>query len=79
MYNKSSSHRNSLKVQYGNTFNIGDRVQKGGMYVCVPCGYKKQFKKGDVFPRCFVCLEGKKYKGDDYFKDLGLWEFLGDK
>lgn len=56
------------------TFNVGSRVPGDGAYVCVPCGYKKKLKKGEVFPECFACMKSEKYDGDHYFKDLGLWE-----
>ena len=68
---------NTERPQVGNTFDVGSRVQISGTYICVPCGYTCTFKKRTVFPRCFNCLVGKKYKGDDYIKDLGLWEYLG--
>jgi hypothetical protein len=58
------------------TFNVGSTVQKDGTYVCVPCGAKKKFKKGQVFTRCFSCMKKEKYDGDSYFKDLGLWELI---
>ena len=64
-------------VKKGDTFNIAHTVIKNGTYICVPCGYKKYFKEGEVFPSCFSCLRGKKYKDDIYMKDLGLWEFIG--
>jgi len=59
-----------------NIFNIGWMVQKSGIYICVPCGYKRAFKVGDILPECFGCMKGKKYDGDDYFSGLGLWELL---
>ena len=59
-----------------NTFNIGWIVKRSGIYICVPCGYKCDFKIGDILPECFGCMKGKKYDGDDYFSKLGLWELL---
>lgn len=57
-------------------YSVGTKVPESGYYICVPCGYKKHFKKGATFPQCFGCLKGEKYDGDDYFKNLGTWEPL---
>jgi len=62
-----------------NTFNIGWIVKKGGIYICVPCGYRGAFKVGDILPECFGCMKGKKYDGDNYFRELGLWELLKEE
>ena len=59
-----------------NTFEIDSMAKQDGMYICVPCGYKKRFRQGDIFPRCFSCLKKKTYNGDKYIKGLGLWELL---
>lgn len=64
------------QIKIRDTFNVESRVPQNGTYICVPCGYKKEFKKDDCFPSCFACLEGKKYNGDHYMKGLGLWELL---
>lgn len=37
-------------------YKIGERVKIKGLYVCVPCGYKKLFKKGDRFTACTNCM-----------------------
>ena len=58
------------------TFQVGDAVKLAGTYVCVPCGYKKFFKEGQVFPRCFACMKKSKYNDDDFFHDLELWELI---
>lgn len=67
------------QIKTGDAFNVESRVPQGGVYVCVPCGYKQEFKKNECFPPCFSCLENKKYKDDHYFKGLGLWELLKAK
>lgn len=67
------------KIKIGDTFDVESRVPQNGTYICVPCGYKKEFKIGECFPLCFSCLENKKYKSDHYMKGLGLWELLEDK
>lgn len=64
------------EVKQGDTFDVGSKVPRNGKYVCVPCGYQCNFEVGRTFPRCFKCLEGKKNDGDDFFRDLGLWEFI---
>ena len=58
------------------TFRVGDTVELAGMYVCVPCGYKKFFTKGKIFPRCFACMKKDTYKGDSFFHDFELWELI---
>lgn len=65
-----------LRVRTGDTFNVGEAVRKAGLYICVPCGRKQRFSEGEIFPRCFSCLEGETYNGDAYMKNLGLWELL---
>jgi hypothetical protein len=55
-------------------FKVGETVQKAGTYVCVPCGYKKEYIVGERFARCLSCMRGKQYEGDSFFHDLELWE-----
>lgn len=68
-----------IQIITSDTFDVRSKVPKSGIYVCVPCGRKQEFKKGECFPLCFSCLEGKKYNGDNYMKGLGLWELLKAK
>jgi len=68
-----------INIKIGDTFDVESTVLQSGSYVCVPCGHKQDFKKGDCFPLCFSCLENKKYKGDHYMKGLGLWELMDIK
>jgi len=53
---------------------VGWRVKQDGMYVCVPCGYRRRFNEGDIFPSCFACLKNKKYDDDIYkrFRFMGI-------
>jgi len=61
----------------GDTFDVGTRVKREGCYICVPCGYRCRFAFGDIFPRCFGCLEGEANReNEEFLKDLGLWEYL---
>ena len=66
--NKSDSNE-------GDTFNVDTKVLHDGLYVCVPCGDKQRFKAGEMFPRCFECIDDQdnpeKLRGG-----LGLWELL---
>lgn len=41
----------------GILYKIGQKVQISGFYVCVPCGYKRKFAAGDVFPECMGCMK----------------------
>jgi len=59
----------------GDTFNVDSEVPCSGGYICVPCGDKKHFSEGEVFPRCSACIE-KKGNPDKLRKGLGLWELL---
>jgi len=56
------------------TYDTGSIVEVSGMYICVPCGMKMQLDKGEIFPQCSECMKSKKYEGDNYFQELGLWE-----
>lgn len=63
-----------LQMQNKKVFETGCIVQEDGQYICAPCGDRKSLKKGDIFPRCYSCLAGQEYKGDRFFKDMGVWE-----
>ncbi len=63
---------NEIKIKTGNTFDVKSVVPKSGTYVCVPCGYRQEFKKGDCFPLCFACLEGKKIQRRPLYKRFRL-------
>ncbi len=59
--------------------HVGDRVPEEGRYVCVPCGFKKAFKAGDVFPECISCMkdEGWHPAGMPQDKEDALFDELG--
>lgn len=67
--NNSSQKNSKNKV-----FKPNSLAPKKGAYVCVPCGYKQEFKKGAKFPSCYTCLKKEKYEGDNFFHGLELWE-----
>lgn len=48
-------------------YHVGDKVPEEGQYVCVPCGFRKRLKPGDVFGECLSC-----------FKDEG-WHVAGEE
>ena len=63
-----------------NIYNKGDAVPEHGMYVCVPCGYKKELKSGDTFGECTSCLAGTEEGNEEYVAGTGMWEkFQEDK
>lgn len=66
------SERNLCEVRTLSTYKVGMKVEEGGYYVCVPCGYKKFLKAGMRFPSCLQCMGAEKRKG--MFKKLELWE-----
>ena len=41
-------------------YKVGEEVVINGLYVCVPCGYKKKFVIGDTFPQCLDCMRTSK-------------------
>ena len=51
-------------------YKVGDIVAETGIYVCVPCGYKKHLKKRERFPACIACMDKKEH----YIKGMELWE-----
>jgi len=53
------------------TFRTGEKIEKSGWYICVPCGYKKRLKEGEKFPSCLSCLDGHE---DEFQKGFELWE-----
>lgn len=59
------------KNQNLSTFKTGGVVEEDGWYVCVPCGYKKYFKEGNLFTKCLKCLQGRK---ENFRKGMELWE-----
>lgn len=60
------------------TYNRGDQVPEENNYVCVPCGFRKHLKQGDVFPECTSCLSGTEEGDEEYVEGLELWEKAQD-
>lgn len=61
------------------TYNRDDIVQEDGDYVCVPCGYRRHYVKGEKFSECMSCLAGTKDGHEDYAEGLELWEKTSDQ
>ncbi|MEX0668818.1 MAG: hypothetical protein WD061_03720 [Candidatus Saccharimonadales bacterium] len=66
------------ECEKGTVFDVGEEITCSGLYVCVPCGYKKEFVEGNILPRCFDCID-KEDNPDNLTKDLGLWELIEAK
>lgn len=58
------------------TFNKGDQVEADGEYICVPCGFKKKYQKGENFSECLSCMAGAKEGPEEYAEGMELWEKL---
>ncbi len=56
------------------TYNKGEVVQEDGSYICVPCGYRKAYQKGEHFTECISCLSGTTDGHEDYAEGLEMWE-----
>jgi len=50
-------------------YKIGEKVQISGLYVCVPCGYKRKFAAGDVFAECMGCMKTSKPVSDEEIQE----------
>ncbi len=58
-------------------FAIGELVPVSGLYVCVPCGYTKQFTAGELFPTCDACLAGTEYGPEGYQEEeVEFWSLI---
>lgn len=56
-------------------FSKGDKVLAAGEYVCVPCGYKKQYQPGEVFGECMSCLSGTPSgQHEEFLAGEEMWE-----
>jgi hypothetical protein len=60
------------QVDDKNLWKWGQVVQEDGDYLCVDCGYIGEFKKGEVFPICEVCLSGD--PAGPSGPEAGYWE-----
>ncbi len=67
----------SQDIASGETFDTGTPVHAGGVYVCSPCGYKKQLESGDTFPECDSCIEKKETEEEEGPAPSGIWEYVG--
>lgn len=56
------------------TYNKDEKVLEEGEYICVPCGFRKHFKVGDIFSECTSCLSGTEDGHEKYVEGLELWE-----
>ena len=65
----------NIKCENGAVFNVDTEVFCNGQYICVPCGRKQHFQKGEIFPRCFDCIDDNG-NPEKLRKGLGLWELL---
>ena len=56
-------------------FSKGEKVPHDGQFVCVPCGYKHQYKTGEEFGECISCLSGTKDgQHEEYLEGVEMWE-----
>jgi hypothetical protein len=53
-------------------WRYGQVCQEAGEYMCRDCGYMEEFRVGDVFPVCEVCLSGDPDGPVD--TGVGYWE-----
>lgn len=59
-------------------YRIGQRVEKSGMYLCVPCGYAQHFEAGGNFTTCEACLAGTENGHEGYHDPQSeFWQFIG--
>lgn len=56
------------------TFNKGEIVPEAGEYVCVPCGYHKEYRPGEQFTECISCFSGTHDGHEDFAEGLEMWE-----
>lgn len=66
-------------VSPGDTFETGADVKAAGVYVCAPCGFKKELEEGEKFPECDSCLRDKEEDPDEVASPSGIWEYKGDE
>lgn len=65
----------STEAFSGTIYRIGDRVPESGVYACVPCGFVQEFREGDLFVECLMCLAGTD-RGPDGFseQEIEFWQ-----
>jgi len=67
------NYQDSTPDPSNNYYRWGQIVQEDGDYLCVDCGYIIDFKKGQLFPVCEVCLDGDP-TAPDAGPEAGYWE-----
>jgi hypothetical protein len=56
-------------------YSKGDSVPAAGEYVCVPCGFKRQYQAGEHFGECLSCLSGTAQgQHEDFVEGMEMWE-----
>ena len=56
-------------------FSKGQPVPAPGKYVCVPCGYKHNYKEGETFGECMSCLSGTPNgEHEEFLEGEEMWE-----
>lgn len=60
---------NNQNMLEGILYKVGQKVKVAGLYVCVPCGNKKRFQEGDVFPQCLGCMRTSRPVTDTEFQE----------
>lgn len=69
--------KDGVNLKENQTFARGEDVPDDGKYVCVPCGFNRDFKAGEKFGECSSCITGGKPATDDdaeYADGLEMWE-----
>lgn len=61
------------------SYSRSQEVPTSGIYVCVPCGYKHPYTKGDHFGECVSCLAGSKDGDQEFVEGIEMWELLEEK
>jgi len=59
-------------------YRVGELVNDEGWYICVPCGYRKLYKRGEEVVECISCLEAHKDVALSDITDEGSWEKIGE-
>lgn len=71
---KQLLHRIESRVQTA-VASFGDTVEQSGVYVCVPCGHRQWYNKGDMFSSCLICsVQPFEAHTEEYVEGLELWE-----
>ncbi|MBI3627001.1 hypothetical protein HY224_03075 [Candidatus Uhrbacteria bacterium] len=58
------------------TFNKGEPVPAPGKYVCVPCGFTKEYQAGEAFGECTSCMAGTGQGQEEFVDGMEMWEKL---